>query len=179
MIPWLHYFLERLHRPRVNFRYLTVIGIVLWGAIAFLSLLPTSSAWADNYNKGSLIDVDFSDRDLTDSSFTKANLRGSNLSHANLRGVSFFGANLEATDLEGADLSYATLDSARLVRANLKDAVLEGAFAFNAKFEGAVIEGADFTDVLLRQDAQDRLCNIAAGTNPTTGRNTRDTLDCF
>jgi uncharacterized protein YjbI with pentapeptide repeats len=95
-----------------------------------------------------------------------------------LRQVRFFATNLESANLEGADLSYATLDSARLVRANLKDAVLEGAFASNARFEGAIIEGADFTDVLLRQDVQDKLCQVASGTNPKTGRDTRETLFC-
>jgi uncharacterized protein YjbI with pentapeptide repeats len=133
---------------------------------------------AEDYNKEFLVGADFSGRVLTDSSFTKANLRNINLSHTDLRGVSFFGANLEAANLEGANLSNATLDTARLSSANLTNAILEGAFAFNAKFEGATIEGADFTDVEVRQDAQVLLCKIAKGTNPQTGRNTRDTLDC-
>lgn len=156
-----------------------LVGWVLVGAIATLNLLFIPPALADNYNKESLIDVDFSGRVLTDSSFTKANLRSSNLSHTDLRGVSFFGANLEDVNLEGANLSFATLDSARLVGANLTNAILEGAFAFNAKFDGAILDGADFTDVLLRQDTQDKLCDMATGTNPITGRRTRDTLDCF
>jgi hypothetical protein len=150
---------------------LVAIAIASFGAIA-------SPAWANDYNKEFLIGVDFSGKELTDSSFTKANLRSSNLSHTNLRGVSFFGANLESVDLEGADLRNATLDTARLTKANLKNAVLEGAFAFNTKFEGAIIDGADFTDVLLRQDVQKQLCKVASGTNPTTGRETRETLFC-
>jgi uncharacterized protein YjbI with pentapeptide repeats len=155
--------------------------LICWvtvGAIAILGLLP-ASALAYDYNKESLIGHNFSGQELTDSSFTKANLRSSDFSHSNLRGVSFFGANLESVNLEGADLSSATLDSARLVEANLTNAVLEGAFAFNAQFEGATIDGADFTDVLLRQDVQKQLCKIAKGTNPITGRDTRETLECF
>ena len=89
-----------------------------------------------------------------------------------------FGTNLEGANLEGANLSYATLDSARMVDANLKDAVLEGAFAASTKFNRANIEGADFTDVLMRKDMQDILCAVATGTNPTTGRETRETLEC-
>jgi len=32
--------------------------------------------------------------------------------------------------------------------------------------------------MLLRQDEQDKLCKVAKGTNPTTGRETRKTLSC-
>ena len=140
--------------------------------------VSTAPALAVDYNKEFLVGADLSGRVLVDASFTKANMRQSNLSHSDLRGVSFFGANLEEANLEGANLSNATLDTARLSRANLKDAILEGAFAFNAQFEGVVIDGADFTDVEFRQDAQKLLCKVAKGTNPVTGRNTRDTLYC-
>ncbi|MGB3208115.1 MAG: pentapeptide repeat-containing protein [Crinalium sp.] len=150
---------------------LVVLSIVAVGAIA-------TPAWASDYTKETLINVDFSNRVLTDATFTKANLRNSNFSHADLRGVSLFGANLEFVNLEGANLSNATLDTAKFTKANLTNAVLEGAFAFNAKFDGAIIDGADFTDVLVRQDVQKQLCKIATGTNPTTGRETRDTLLC-
>lgn len=151
-----------------------------------LLLLICSLCWAglglparaEDYNKEFLVGADFSGRVLTDSSFTKANLRESNFSRADLRGVSFFGANLEGANLAGADLRNATLDTARFTRANLTNAKLEGAFAFNAKFEGATIEGADFTDVEIRQDAQVLLCKMASGTNPETGRKTSDTLNC-
>ena len=66
----------------------------------------------------------------------------------------------------------------RFARADLRNANLEGAFAFNAKFDGALIDGADFTNVDMRPDVQDMLCDQATGTNPTTGRNTRETLNC-
>lgn len=145
----------------------------------YFGLVPTSIAAADNYTKEFLVNVDFSGKDLMDSTFTKANLREANLSNTKLQGVSFFGANLESANLEGADLRSATLDSARFVNANLKNAILEGAFAFNTKFNGATIDGADFTDVLLRQDMQDLLCERAQGTNPVTGRATRDSLECY
>ena len=154
----------------------SLVLIVLAGIVAIGT--HATPALALDYNREALINADLSGRVLTDSSFTKANLRNSNLSHTDLRGVSFFAANLENANLEGANLTNATLDTARLTRANLTNAILEGAFAFNAKFDGAQVDGADFTDVLLRQDVQKQLCKVAKGTNPTTGRQTRDTLEC-
>jgi uncharacterized protein YjbI with pentapeptide repeats len=169
----------RLESKTGNRIWASILSLLLWLLVSIMaSFYSAPNAFALEYNKEILIEADFSKRDLTDSSFTKANLRSSNFSHSNLRGVSFFAANLESVNLEGADLSNATLDSARLIRANLTNAVLEGAFAASARFDGAIIDGADFTDVLLRRDEQDKLCKIAKGTNPTTGRNTRDTLFC-
>lgn len=85
---------------------------------------------------------------------------------------------METANLEGADLRYATLDTARLTKANLTNAILEGAFAFNTNFDDAIITGADFTDVELREDAQRKLCKVASGINPVTGRKTWETLHC-
>jgi len=150
---------------------LVCIGVGFW----FFAMAP---AWAEDYNREVLVGADFSGQVLTDNSFTKANLRESNFSGADLRGVSFFSANLDSANLEGADLRTTTLDTARFSRANLTNALLEGAFAFNAKFDGAIIDGADFTDVEMRQDAHDLLCKTAKGTNPVTGRETRETLEC-
>ncbi|WP_373525153.1 pentapeptide repeat-containing protein [Nostoc sp.] len=168
-----------LKRKTDYYLWASILSLFLWGIVgitATVGFAPT--ALALEYNKEILVEADFSGRDLTDSSFTKANLRQSNFSRANLRGVSFFAANLESANLEGADLTNATLDSARLIKANLTNALLEGAFAANARFDGAIIDGADFTDALLRSDEQKKLCKLAKGTNPITGRDTRDTLFC-
>ena len=152
--------------------------VFMVGMVALLWGMGPAIAQADDFTKANLLNQDFSGRDLRDSEFTKASLRQSDFSNTDLRGVSFFAANLERVDLTNADLRYATLDSARFVNANLTNANLEGAFASSAQFQGAIIDGADFTDVLLRNDAIEILCKVATGVNPTTGRATRDTLYC-
>ncbi len=143
-----------------------------------LFLLVPAPAIALDFNKEILIGQDFSGRDLSDASFTKSNIREADFRDATLIGVSFFGANLESTNLANADLRGAILDSARMTNANLDGARLEGAYAFATLFGGASIVGADFTDVLMREDAQELLCKVASGINPMTGRATRDTLNC-
>ena len=80
--------------------------------------------------------------------------------------------------MSNTNLRDATLDSAVFDGTNLTNAVLENAFAFNTKFSHVVIDGADFTNVPLRADALKTLCAAAQGTNPITGRSTRDSLGC-
>ena len=155
-------------------RFLPLLAIAILAIVSAIA----SPAFALEYNEEFLIGADFSNRDLRDASFTRAKLQQSNLSHADLRGVSLFGAHLEKANLEGADLSYAVIGQALFLKANLTNAILEGAFAPNSRFNGATIDGADFTDVFLRDDQQEMLCQVAKGTNPVTGRDTRETLNC-
>lgn len=162
---------DRIRISILSVLFLTVIAITV--ALAF-----PESAVAINYNNRTLEAADFSKQDLTDSSFDHANLRNSNFSNSNLRGVRFFSSNLASVDFTGADLSYADLESARMTKANLTNAILEGAFTTGTMFDGAIIDGADFTDTYIREDTLNKLCQVAKGTNPVTGRNTRDTLAC-
>ncbi len=157
---------------------------LLWGlAIAIGLSLGGWLGWvpevaAVTYDRAYAQGQDFTGLDLRDSSFALAKLKGANFTNANLRGVDLFGSDLSEATLVGADLTSASVDSTRFVRCDLSNAVLEGAYAVNTIYDHVTIEGADFTDVILEPKDQRYLCSIATGTNPTTGRMTRDTLQC-
>jgi len=136
------------------------------------------AAAAMDYAKQVLIGADFHGADLRNVTFNLTNLRDADFHDADLRGASLFGAKLQDADLRNADLRDATLDSAVFMGTDLRNARLDDAFAFNTRFEGVQIDGADFTNVPLRGDALKHLCAVAGGTNPSSGRATRDTLGC-
>ncbi|MEM9009099.1 MAG: pentapeptide repeat-containing protein [Cyanobacteria bacterium P01_F01_bin.86] len=152
-----------------------VFSFLLLAVILFTGITPAS---ADNYDRQNLRMSDFSHRDLRGDDFTRADMAEADMSYTDLRGSRLFDTNLSLANLEGANMTGATLDGARFIRANLTNAVLEGSYAFNADFRKAVIDGADFTDVMLEPKVNNMLCEVAQGTNPVTGRDTRDTLYC-
>jgi uncharacterized protein YjbI with pentapeptide repeats len=166
---------------KLNFRRM-MTGFLLPVLLIVISLVIASIypqvALADDFTKATLVNADFSGKDLTTYEFTQASVRNGKFANANLTGVSLIGGNFDSADMSGANLTNSLLDTARLTRTNLTNAILVGAFASVTNFDGAIIDGADFTDVLLRKDIQIKLCKIAKGTNPTTGRDTKETLEC-
>lgn len=154
-------------------RLVIALALVVVASVAWIS-----PAQATSFDRQNLRMADLSHQDLRGNDYTRADLADADLNHANLRGVRLFDTTLARANLEGADFTGATLDGARLVQSNLTNAILEGAYAFGTDFRGATIDGADFTDVLLAPKVNAMLCDVAQGTNPVTGRDTRDTLYC-
>jgi hypothetical protein len=169
------------HRTQILETYKKMIrqSIIIACVICIFMLLPVSqSAWADVYVKAFLEGADFSGRSLLGYQFNESDLRNTSFINVDAQGVSFFAANMTESNLTGANLSYSTLDNARLDRANLTNTILEGSFAYGTSFNNVIIDGADFTDVDLRSTVRQKLCKVAKGQNPVTGRLTSDTLEC-
>jgi len=117
-------------------------------------------------------------KDLRLSNFVQANIRYSKLRGANLRGAYMMKLVAPDVDFTGADMSDALMDRSVFVDADFTDAILERVVLTSSDLNGAKIEGADFTDALLDKTTQQKLCQVAAGTNSVTGVSTRASLKC-
>ena len=123
---------------------------------------------------------DFSGQKLTGKEFRGIMGANANFENAKLASTSFFKADLSKANFAGADLTGASLEEAGLDGANLENAVLQSAYLTRTIVDAASIKGADFSEAVMPGTTLKALCARAdaAGENPTTGVDTRDSLMC-
>jgi len=122
----------------------------------------------DDLHGADLHNTEYVKYDLSNQDLGEANLQGAYMSVTTAKNSSFKGANM--TDL----IAYAT----RFDNADFTDANLTNGELMKSVFDGAIIDGADFTDANLDLSQRKSLCERASGTNPQTGVNTIDSLEC-
>ncbi|KAJ8604822.1 hypothetical protein CTAYLR_001024 [Chrysophaeum taylorii] len=155
-------------------------GLAAWSSMAVTSRAMAVSGGGKDYAGATIAGEDFSNGQYANKDFSGVDAAGTNFKNSKLRGARFFKADVAGADFSGSDLTAASFEGANLDGTKLTGSVCEGS-AFSQTLETVGdISQVDFTDAVIRQDINRRLCerSDAKGVNPTTGVSTRDSLFC-
>jgi uncharacterized protein YjbI with pentapeptide repeats len=126
---------------------------------------------------------DFSGQNMKGVAFQQSIVRDANFKGANLVGASFFDATVDGSNFDDTDMTQVNLEMAQLSRATMRNTVAREMYVGGATiFDGIKdIENSDWTDTFLSKYQKKLLCAhpTAKGTNPVTGVDTRESLQCI
>ena len=148
-----------------------IFGLILIPTSAF-ALYPSDPSSVDGL-KG-----DLHGKDLQNTEYVKYDLSSMDLGEANLEGAYFSVTTAKNASFKGANMSNIIAYAVRFDNADLTDSDFSNGELLKSVFDGAQIDGADFTDANLDLAQRKSLCSRASGTNPKTGVDTFDSLQC-
>ena len=148
-----------------------IIGLIL-NPISAYALYPSDPSSVD------VLKEDLHGKDLQNTEYVKYDLSGQDLGEANLQGAYMSVTTAKNASFKGANMKDLIAYATRFDNADLSDANLTNGELMKSVFDGANIDGADFTDANLDLKTRKSLCERATGTNPQTGVNTVDSLEC-
>jgi len=154
-------------------------------SLLFTASTPQSAQAADKKKKGKGKVVDISNQDLSGQELSQQDFKavvatGTNFTEANLQGAQFQGANLVGAifvgdDLRGANFEDAVLDKATFANAN----AVEARFC-STILDAGNLENIDLTKSIWPSRYRTMICDMEElkGVNPTTGVDTRGSIQC-
>lgn len=157
---------------------LALSSLVVEMGVSDLTAIAASSSAIKVYDSLDASKRDFSGQSLVQLELNSADLEGANFKDADLRGAVFNGVNLHGANLNGANLSDAIMYVTDLTEADLTNANLSSTMLLMSRLKGATIDGADFSYATIDREQLFDLCKRASGSNPTTGADTKESLEC-
>ena len=148
-----------------------IIGLVIY-PISVNALYPSDPSSVD------VLKEDLHGKDLQNTEYVKYDLSGQDLGESNLQGAYMSVTTAKNASFKGANMKDLIAYATRFDNADLSDANLTNGELMKSVFDGANIDGADFTDANLDLSQRKSLCERASGTNPKTGVDTIDSLEC-